>query len=102
MVAEAPYRLPAHIDFARIELVLKGKAAAARDRLWAMREDPAYLVDCINDPHEHRVEVLRDMKNGLHPYRGEEGRRESHRPPAIRISATPIFWKKGTCKGRSI
>lgn len=67
MAAEAPYRLPALIDFARIELVLEAKATAASDHIWALREDPAYFVDCINDIREHRIEMVRDTNDKLHP-----------------------------------
>ncbi|KAK0750512.1 hypothetical protein B0T18DRAFT_480122 [Schizothecium vesticola] len=67
MAAEAPYRLPALIDFARLELVLEAKATAACDHIWALREDPAYFVDCISDILEHKVEVLRDTNGKLHP-----------------------------------
>ena len=74
MAAEAPYRLPAHIDFVRIERVLAAKVAAARDHMWAMREDPAYFTNCIDDTREHRPEMLTDTQGGFHPMLWREGK----------------------------
>ncbi|KAF4972300.1 hypothetical protein FSARC_1079 [Fusarium sarcochroum] len=42
--AEAPYRVPAQLDFARFESLLAAKASAVADHIWAMREDPDYKL----------------------------------------------------------
>lgn len=67
MAEEAPYRVPAHADFARVEIILGARATAARDHIWAMREDPAYFADHIAEALDHRQEGLRDTLNQRHP-----------------------------------
>jgi hypothetical protein len=67
MAAEAPYRVPARPDFARIEALLEAKTLAAKDHIWALREDPAYLSEIIGDIKEHRQEMLKDTRGKTHP-----------------------------------
>lgn len=67
MAAEAPYRLPARIDFARIDLLLEAKVSAAKDHIWALREDPDYFANRVNDIEDHRQEMLKDTKGNIHP-----------------------------------
>jgi hypothetical protein len=38
MATEAPFRLPAKLNFDRIKAVLAAKRNAAEDHIWAMRE----------------------------------------------------------------
>lgn len=92
MAAETPYRLPAHIDFARMERVLEARAAAAADHIWAMREDPAYFVDCIAEFLDHREEVVRDTDNKLHPM-FRKGRESVLRSLAIRDILVDGFYE---------
>ena len=40
---------------------------AAEDHLSALREDPGYFADVVNDDREHRQEILRDTNGTLHP-----------------------------------
>jgi len=65
--AETPYRLPARIDFGRMELLLEAGVSAARDHICALREDPDYFARCIGDRSAHRQEMLKDTKGDLHP-----------------------------------
>ncbi|KAK0744793.1 hypothetical protein B0T21DRAFT_358403 [Apiosordaria backusii] len=67
MAAETPYRLPARIDFKRMELLLEAKVSAAKDHIWALREDPGYFADRIVDIREHRQEMLKDIMGDIHP-----------------------------------
>ncbi|KAK7750173.1 hypothetical protein SLS62_007924 [Diatrype stigma] len=67
MAAEAPYRLPAKLDMTRIESVLSARQSAAADHLWALREDPAYFAEQLNEVKEHRQEILLDMNGQEHP-----------------------------------
>lgn len=67
MAAEAPYRLPAHLDLDRIELLLRAKVSAAEDHLWALREDPGYFAEKLAESKEHRQEMLKDLNGDIHP-----------------------------------
>ncbi|KAK0667106.1 hypothetical protein QBC41DRAFT_304643 [Cercophora samala] len=67
MAAEAPYRPPARIDFARIELLLEAKVSAAKDHIWALREDPDYFSGEVADVRGHRQEILKDTRGHVHP-----------------------------------
>lgn len=40
MRAEAPYRVPANLDFDQLVAVFAGRCSAAEDHIWALREDP--------------------------------------------------------------
>ncbi|KAI1952734.1 hypothetical protein LOZ57_000814 [Ophidiomyces ophidiicola] len=66
--AEAPYRVPAHLDFDQLVAVLSARRAAAEDHIWALREDPGYFFDVVGDESEHRLEVLPDTKGNPHPH----------------------------------
>ncbi|KAI1405313.1 hypothetical protein F4819DRAFT_10347 [Hypoxylon fuscum] len=67
MAAEAPYRVPAHLDLGRIESLLAARASAAEDHVWALREDPSYFVEQLFETKEHRSEMLKDMNGNIHP-----------------------------------
>lgn len=67
MSAEASYRPPANISFARIETLLGAARDAASDHLWALREDPGYFASCIFDAKEHRQEMMKDTRGLDHP-----------------------------------
>ncbi|KAI0135118.1 hypothetical protein F4814DRAFT_399921 [Daldinia grandis] len=67
MAAEVPYRLPARLDLRRIELVLGARLSAAKDHLWALREDPAYFLEQLMETKEHRQELLKDTCGNEHP-----------------------------------
>jgi len=70
MAEEAPYRLPARVDFGAIASLLEAKASVARDRVWALREDPGYFAECVSDTREHRQEMLKDADGKAHPVFG--------------------------------
>lgn len=67
ITAEAPYRVPAHIDFERLKAVVSAKREAAEDHVWSLREDPGYFADCVVDWSEHRQETLLDTNGRRHP-----------------------------------
>ncbi|ERS96721.1 hypothetical protein HMPREF1624_06930 [Sporothrix schenckii ATCC 58251] len=67
MASEAPYRVPAKIDFNRIIALLAAWTSAAEDHIWSLREDPAYFASTLMEIKEHRLEMLPDMKGNVHP-----------------------------------
>lgn len=67
MAAEAPYRVPLHLDLARVESLLEAKMSAAEDHVWALREDPAYFAEEFLEIKDHRRELLKDSKGRPHP-----------------------------------
>ncbi|KAH6959595.1 hypothetical protein BKA56DRAFT_600607 [Ilyonectria sp. MPI-CAGE-AT-0026] len=67
MAAEAPYRLPARLDFGRLESLLEAKKSAAEDHAWALREDPAYYTEQFRETKDHRQEMLKDTEGRAHP-----------------------------------
>ncbi|KAI1385635.1 uncharacterized protein F4822DRAFT_445551 [Hypoxylon trugodes] len=67
MAAEAPYRVPANLDLARLESLLEARMSAAEDHLWALREDPNYFSENIFDEKEHQEEVIKDSNGETHP-----------------------------------
>ncbi|KAG8159806.1 hypothetical protein KVR01_010443 [Diaporthe batatas] len=67
MAAEAPYRVPARLDYSRLTSLLDAKASAAEDHLWALREDPSYFTETLLDWRDHRQEMLPDLNGDAHP-----------------------------------
>lgn len=67
MMAEEPYRVPAHMDLERMEVLLAARSSAAEDHLWSLREDPGYFSETLWDISEHRVELFKDESRRAHP-----------------------------------
>lgn len=67
ITADAPYRVPAHVDFRRLQAIIAAKRSAAEDHIWALREDPGYFADFVGDWSEHRQEMLLDTNQKRHP-----------------------------------
>lgn len=67
MKAEAAYRLPARLDWNRIQSLLAAKRDAVEDHLWSLREDPSYFSYTMRDAREHRQEMLKDARDQTHP-----------------------------------
>lgn len=67
MAAEAPYRVPAKLDFDRLILLLSARASAAEDHIWALREDPGYFSEHVHDMKEHDPEIIKDPR-GYTPF----------------------------------
>ncbi|KAH8775311.1 hypothetical protein F5883DRAFT_627450 [Diaporthe sp. PMI_573] len=67
MAAEAPYRVPEHLDFERIESILAAQASASEDHMWSLREDPGYFADTQRELKEHRPEMIKDTNGRPHP-----------------------------------
>lgn len=67
VAAEAPYRIPAALDLARLIAMIESKRSAAEDHIWALREDPGYFADVVGDWKEHRQEMLPDTNGRQHP-----------------------------------
>ena len=71
MAAEAPYRLPARLDLARVQSLLSARASAAEDHMWSLREDPGYFARTQREIGEHRKELIKDTGGNTHPVLGE-------------------------------
>lgn len=67
MAAEAPYRVPAKLDFDRVISLLSARASAAGDHIWALREDPGYFSERVYDMKEHDPEIVKDAR-GYTPF----------------------------------
>jgi hypothetical protein len=67
LASEAPYRVPARTDFERMESLLEAKMLAARDHIWALREDPRYFLEAVQDVKQHRLETKHDTNCNEHP-----------------------------------
>ncbi|KAB2101763.1 hypothetical protein AG0111_0g9460 [Alternaria gaisen] len=77
---EAPYRLPAHLDFDRLKAMASAERNSREDHLWSMREDPGYFAEAMQELSEHRQEMLLDTRGKPHPTLKEAGR--------------PLFWNR--------
>jgi hypothetical protein len=77
---EAPYRMPAHMDLIRLKAITFAERNAKEDHLWALREDPSYFADIIQECSEHRQEMLLDTLGHKHPTLKEKGQ--------------PLFWNR--------
>ncbi|KAJ6191977.1 hypothetical protein J3E72DRAFT_204991 [Bipolaris maydis] len=77
---EAPYRTPAHLDLTRLKAIAFAERNAKEDHLWALREDPSYFADMMQELSEHRQEMLLDTLGHEHPTMREKGR--------------PLFWNR--------
>ena len=77
---EAPYRLPAHLEFDRLKAMASAERNSREDHLWSMREDPGYFGETMQELSEHRQEMLLDTQGKPHPTLKEAGR--------------PLFWNR--------
>ncbi|RYN63531.1 hypothetical protein AA0117_g12692 [Alternaria alternata] len=77
---EAPYRVPARLDLTRLEAITYAERNLKEDHLWALREDPSYFADTVQELAEHRQEMLLDTLGHEHPTLRENGR--------------PLFWNR--------
>ncbi|KAH9208172.1 hypothetical protein DL95DRAFT_415000 [Leptodontidium sp. 2 PMI_412] len=75
--AEAPYCLPARLDFNRLKFLVNAKLLSVGDHIRCLREDPGHFADVLGDWSEHRQEKLLDMNGKRHPVLGE-----------------PLFWER--------
>ncbi|RDL41426.1 uncharacterized protein BP5553_01405 [Venustampulla echinocandica] len=67
IAVEAPYRLPAQLDFVRLKALVAAKCTSAEDHIRGLREDPGYFADVVGDWSEHRQEKLLDTNKVRHP-----------------------------------
>lgn len=67
LAAEAPYRPPSSLSFARLERLLKAKLDVVEDHIWSMREDPSYFASTVQDAWEHRQDHIKDRRGERHP-----------------------------------
>ncbi|KAJ0354076.1 hypothetical protein COL154_000082 [Colletotrichum chrysophilum] len=76
---EGPYRVPARLDIAGLQSIIKSKLAEAEDHIWALREDPDYFSVTVRDWKEHRQEMMLDTNGKPHP---------------IHAHAPDVFWQR--------
>ncbi|KAJ5202801.1 hypothetical protein N7449_004880 [Penicillium cf. viridicatum] len=67
MAAEAPYRVPAQLDFSLVESLLSTTASAAEDHAWALRKDLDYFSRTLQEAKDHCQETLNDLDRNTHP-----------------------------------
>ncbi|KAI1372116.1 hypothetical protein F4677DRAFT_463575 [Hypoxylon crocopeplum] len=67
MAAQAPYRVPALLNWGNLKLIIEARLSAAEDHLWALREDPSYFDEQLHDIKEHQLETSRDTRGQIHP-----------------------------------
>jgi hypothetical protein len=77
LATEAPYRVPARIDFKRLRSVVEAKRSSVENHVRSLREDPAYFSEFVQDWSIHRQETLPDTKGARHP-----------------ILDKPLFWDR--------
>lgn len=65
--SEAPYRVPARVDFQRLQAIIAANFSAAKDHVWSLREDPDYFTSILRTHGEHRTETLLDVNGKKHP-----------------------------------
>ena len=65
---EAPYLVPDNMNLQRLESLLEAKKSAAEDHIWALREDPGYYADVLQDCWDHSQFTLKDIDGREHPY----------------------------------
>ena len=67
LAEEAPYRVPGRLDLDKIEALLAARKEAAEGHALALREDPGYFADHLNEMREHRQEMIKDVAGDVHP-----------------------------------
>ena len=77
IAAEAPYRVPALLDFNRLKAMVTSKRSSVEDHIRSLREDPGYFADVLRDWSEHSQENILDTNRMRHPSLDE-----------------PIFWDR--------
>jgi hypothetical protein len=65
---EAPYRLPAALDLTKLEELTSAQKFQAIEHVWALREDPSYFANAIEEQRNHRNELIFDMAGKVHLY----------------------------------
>ena len=70
IAAEAAYRVPAHLDFRRLQAIVAAKRSAAEDHIRALREDPGYFVETVGDYSDHQTANVQDAHGKPHPELG--------------------------------
>lgn len=65
---EAPYRLPAALDFTKLKELTSAQKFQSKEHVWALREDPSYFADAIEEQRNHRHELILGLAGEVHPY----------------------------------
>ncbi len=66
---EAAYRVPQQFDIKRLRRLAAAKRDEAEDELWAIREDPAYFQEMLQDRYQENCESSRKASTGDMPPR---------------------------------
>ncbi|RFU81221.1 hypothetical protein TARUN_968 [Trichoderma arundinaceum] len=65
---DAPYRMPAKLDFGRVVALLTAQISYVEDHIWSLREDTSYFIRCFTEYVNHQADLGRDSTGrSLHP-----------------------------------
>jgi hypothetical protein len=73
---DAPYCIPAHLDLSRLEALISAERDAKEDHIWALREDPSYFADTMEEFAAHSHQSMLDSRYKEHPDVQEPGKPE--------------------------
>lgn len=62
---EAPYRLPITLNLERLCSLVSAQKCQSIEHVWALREDPAYFADAVEQKRSHRCEFVRDSAGNI-------------------------------------
>ncbi|KAF3010941.1 hypothetical protein E8E13_010233 [Curvularia kusanoi] len=62
---EAPYRLPTRLDLARLVSLASAQKHEAIEHAWALREDPSYFAEAVEQVQNHRGEFIPDAHGAI-------------------------------------
>ncbi len=65
---EAPYRLPTRLDFSRLQALSSARKSQAIDNVVALREDPGYFAEAVEQFRDNRPELILDQDGGSHDH----------------------------------
>jgi hypothetical protein len=67
LMFQAPYRLPGSMDISRIHALVDAQLRQLQDKLLALRDNPGYFSDEMETAKQHRLELILDDKDQIHP-----------------------------------
>lgn len=72
---ESTYCVPSKINLSRLQDIVAAKLAVVEDTIWALREDPAFFIDMLDEWYCHRSELTPDIYGNQHPCLVKESHR---------------------------
>ncbi len=65
---EAPYRLPTRLDLSHLQALASARRSQALDHAIALREDPGYFAENVEEFRNNRAELILDEKKEAHEH----------------------------------